>query len=297
MLKYLIVIYFLLSFIGFAHCQNGNILLFLNIEQDEVHAYDAEANNSQCILSLDSMPETSIFQNSIFQTGNELILEVYNKNQVGDSIFNRKQLFFDKKTFKIVKSNIVMRFGRKQDLLVANNTKPFKIIDTIIDISFCDELEVNDLVQRSRVINDCQVYTESGNIYMTNNKGMDTLLLHHYKGGGNSDMKWRRGYRFPDLSSDMKNIICYDTYYTDNERITNNKYIVEIDIKTLNIIPKIKINNSEYFFQINNIMYSPDDKYIFFSYLTNTKYICAVYNQQTSELIEIPSGYYILWIN
>jgi len=307
MIKYLIIFITVIMLPYSAYCQHGKALLYINMKKNDIILYELETQKKHVIFSLDGVKDTDFFERGFHQVGDTLIIEAYSRNQNGIDFFKRKRYFINIDSFKILKVEEIERKGIATIKFVSNEFT--NNTDTLPDIVFDDELRDFYLIQNSRVVNNHIFYTLSGNIYKTTPKkkrelqykqnkysiSKNNLFLQHYKGGGNKDMKWRTGFRFPDISKDMKEIICFDTYYKVKKNKGDYKYIVKIDIETLSINPLIKIPCK--FIEVRKIMYSPDDSYIFYSYLTESNYFCNIYNQKNSEIIELPRGYYIFWLN
>jgi hypothetical protein len=242
---------------------------------------------------------------SFSQNEDEIIIETYDRNQNGTDVFKRNIIYIDKDFYKILKVEDNYCKGFKTTSKVNNNNK---IIDTGHPrICFDDTPENQDLVQTSRIVEDSLYYCYSGNIYKTSKNDTEqifsnsylihakNLFLKHYNGGGNKDMKWRSGYRFPDLSKDGNKIICFDSYYKEKSVKDICKYIIEIDIETGSINPKIKVQGSKYDI-ISNIKYSPEDKYILFSHWSVNSFKNYIFNTQNYGLKELPSGDYLFWL-
>ncbi len=307
-MKYFIIFSILLQSI-FTYCQTDNKLV--SVQGNDIIVYEFDAKNikkSTTIFSLDSIIETNFFHSSIRQLADTLIIEVFDAKQKGPDWFKRRQFFFDTKTFKLLRCAEIIKKGK---FINSEQTDSMGIETLQSYIKFEDApiyYPASYLIEKSRIVDDTFYYSYSGNIYKSLKEGQNeiygytyskhrkNLFLHHYKGGTSSNMKYHNGYRSPDLSSDKRKIICYDSYYKKGKKDKNTKYIVEIDTKTLTVTPKFEFISGWSPIKIY-LMYSPDDKYIFFSYfLSVSNCFCFVYNQETSELIELPIGYYPFWL-
>jgi len=298
------VLMVLALFAGLAHGQNTNALVYLQ-QKEAIGVYRMDTKTCQTILSLDSIDEDRFFEQAIQQKGDTLLVEVYKSEQNGDRRFKRRRYYLHMPTWESLKHEEYWVKGEKSWTFITDGEKrKARVVDSISNITFEDESQEDDLLQKSRIVDGYHAYTHAGDIHMVNAKGQDSLLLPHDKARGNYAMKWKFGYRFPDLSNDRRKIICYDSHYNTNKKYTATKYIVEVDIETLAVTPIFEFAGGSHPILLH-LMYVPDDRYIFLDYIHhynmkegNYSYAAYLYDQvnRSLEPFDAHCGAAVQWI-